>query len=82
MTAQYTHGRLLPGVGGSGRRTKRRRAQFPEPVRTGNRRPRVMPANTPADAETEVAELVESALRDIPPLDLTRFDDLLSTVSS
>lgn len=82
MTAQHTHGRLLPGMSGNGRRTKRRRAQFPEPVRSGSRHQRVTPARTPANAEAEVAELVTSALHDTPPLDLIQVEDLLSTASS
>ena len=82
MTLQHTYGRLLSDLSGNGRRAKRRRLQFPEPVRSGSRPTRVTPATTPVTVESEVAELVESALRDTPPLDLTSFDDLLSTVSS
>jgi hypothetical protein len=41
----------------------------------------VTPARTPADPEAEVAELVEPALRDTPPLDLIHVDDLMSTAS-
>jgi hypothetical protein len=36
----------------------------------------------PITVEADVAELVESALRDTPPLDLSNVDDLFSTVSS
>jgi hypothetical protein len=81
MAAERTRGRLLSGKSGTGRRTKRRRAQFPEPVWTGSRSTRVTPARTPADPEAEVAELVEPALRDTPPLDLIHVDDLMSTAS-
>jgi len=82
MTAQRTHGRLLSGMSGNGRRAKRRRAQFPEPVWTGSRHPRVMPASTPAASDPAAVELIESALRDTPPFNLTGVDDLLGTVSS
>jgi hypothetical protein len=82
MTAKHTHSRLLSGMSGTGRRAKRRRAQFPEPIRTGSRHLRVTPASALTDAETDVAGLVESALHDAPPLDLTNLDDLLSTVSA
>lgn len=82
MTAQQTHSRLLSGMGGNGRRAKRRRTQFPEPIRSGSRPTRVTPANTPETAATDVSELVKSALVEIPPLDLTGIDDLLSAVSS
>jgi len=41
-----------------------------------------MPSRTPAASDPEAVELVESALRDTPPLNLTGIDDLLGTVSS
>jgi hypothetical protein len=81
MAVQNARSRLLSGSGMIGRRSRRRRTLFPDPVlHVREHRHSTEQASAPAGVAAD--ELVEPALHQPQPLEEPIIDDLLHTVTS
>jgi hypothetical protein len=81
MAVQNARSRLLSGSGMIGRRSRRRRTLFPDPVLHVREHPHST-GQASAPAGVAVDELVESVLHETQPLEEPIIDDLCHTFTS